>query len=235
MRSPRSLVITATLLGGFFTTSAASAMSLRTDLTVLAFSQDGASALVQVVVNGPEGGDQISYEVWSVNAPVRERFELSSDLSPGDGSHPQTVEQKACVERLNQLSAVLKRRGFKGATVQPAQCSKRGNFVTVDKPHLAEVDAALFRAKNKKLVHEDLEVHFRGNIIEIVKGDAVKCTITQPKRDAPVEIHVSGTKGGKLVYVLQKVSDGDEGLLGLCGTLADGVMKALPIDEAPKK
>jgi hypothetical protein len=235
MRSLRSLVIVATLQAGLLVTSIASAMSLRTDLTVLAFSQDGASALVQVVVNGPEGGDQIAYEVWSANAPVRERFELSSDLSPGDGSRPQTVQQKDCVDRLNQLGQVLKRRGFKGATAHPAQCNKRGNLVTVDKPHLAEVDAALFRAKNKKLVHEDLEVRFRGSSIEIAKGDVVQCTIAQPRRDAPAEIHVSGTKGGKLVYVVQKVSDGDEGLLGLCGAGADGALKALPLDEAPKK
>ncbi len=213
------------------------AMSLRTDLTVLAFSQDGASALVQVVVSGPEGGGQIAYELWSASAPVRERFELSSDLSPGDGSRPQAVADKTCVARLQELGATLKRRGFRGATVQPGQCSKRGNLVTVDKQQLADVAAAQFKAKNNKLSHEGLEVRFRGSNIDLMKGEDRQCTIAQPKREAPAEIHVSGTKSGKLVYVLQKVGDGDEGLLGLCGAGPDGALKALPLTDtaAPAK
>lgn len=230
----RKALVCTSLLAATLVCSAASAMSLRSDLAVIAFSKDGTSALVQIVVRGPEGGGQIAYELWSASGPARQRYELSSDLSPGDGSTPQAILPKACTERLAELGKELARRGFRGVTVQPGQCGKRGNLVTVDKKQLADVADAAFQAKGNKLQHGDLEVRFRGNNIDVLQGEERRCSVTQPARNAPAEIHVSGTKSGKLVYLIQQVGDGDEGLLGLCGAGPDGVLKLLSLKgDAP--
>lgn len=209
----------------------ASAMSLRTHYTVLAFSDDGKSALVHAAVDGPEGGGQSRYEIWSASAPHRARTEVSSDLSPGGSAKPQTITQSACGEALKTLDVSLHKRGFKGVSVHADKCSKREGLVVVDAPHRKEIESARYKALGNKLTRDGIEIRFRGSEIGMYKDEIKQCAITQPKRETPAEITVGGPKGGKLVYVLETTSTSDEGLLGLCGVGEGGKLQLLPLDD----
>ena len=187
------------------------------------------TALVRATVIGPEGGGQLVYELWGPGKPARQRYELSSTLSSGDGKKNERVDAKTCTERVNALDAELKKRGFKDVKTQAQFCAKHGEQVVVDKRAATEVAAAKFMASGNKLAHEGLEVRFRGTAINVFKDERLLCTIVQPKREAPTEIHVSGSKSGRLVYVTEQSSAGDQGLLGMCAATGAGQLTAQDI------
>jgi len=207
------------------------AMSLRTHFTIMAFSEDGKSALVHAAVGGPEGGGQSRYEIWSASSPHRARIEVSSDLSQGGSAKPQTITAAACADALKALDATLRKRGFKGVTVHADKCGKREGLVVVDPPHGKEIETARYRALGNKLARDGIEVRFRGSEIGMYKDEIKLCAIAQPKRDTPAELAVGGPKGGKLIYVIETTSQGDQGLLGLCGVGEGEKLQLLPLEE----
>jgi len=226
--SLRLLLIGVTL---FAAAAASQAMSMRTHFTPLALSEDGRSILIRADISGPEGGGAHDYEIWSASAPHRVRVSVSSDLSTGGGHHPETISAATCAQNLKGLEAELKKRNFKGVSVHGDHCAKRNALVTVDDKTTKALEAARFRAKGNKLVHEDLEVRFRGTEIAIFQAESKLCALEQAKREAPAEIMVGGGKGGQLVYVLETTSSGDQGLVGLCGVV-DGRLQTLPLSAA---
>jgi hypothetical protein len=205
------------------------AMSMRTHYTPLAFSEDGKSVLVRADIQGPEGGGARDFEIWSAAAPHRQRVSTSSDLGDGSGQHAQHVSASACVQGLKDLEGTLRKLGFKGVAVHPDRCTRRSELVTIDEHTSKEVEGARFRAKGNKLVHEGLEVRFRGTEIGVYRDETKLCSLSQPKRDVPAEIAVGGGKAGRLVYVIETTSSGDQGLLGMCGEGSDGKLVALPL------
>jgi hypothetical protein len=219
------------LLATFVAYGTAHAMSMRTRLTTLAFNEAGTAALVRTEVSGPEGGGELSFEIWSITAPYRTRVTVSSDLSPGNGAKPQTVTPEACASALKELDGGLRSRGFKGVTVHADRCTKRQELVSVDPKHGKDVGDARFKAKGNALAHDGIEVRFRGKELALYRDEAKMCAITQPKRETPAELSVWGGKGGKLVYIIETRSSGDMGLLGLCGADADGKLQLLQTEE----
>jgi hypothetical protein len=209
---------------------AASAMSMNTRLTPLAFNDEGTAVLVRADVNGPEGGGQQSFEIWASTAPYRTSVTVSSDLSPGNGSKPQTVTAEACATALKELDGGLRAHGFKGVSVHADRCAKRHDLVSVDAKHTKDVGEARFKAKGNALAHEGIEVRFRGKELAFYRDESKMCALMQPKRETPTELSVWGAKGGKLVYVIETRSSGDMGLLGMCGADADGKLQLLQTD-----
>jgi hypothetical protein len=107
--------------------TAALAMGLHTTTTSLAKSTDGTSELFEEDSSGPEGGGVTAFRIVGYGAGhgPAQTFEVSNDLSPGDGSRPQSVSEKECRGRLADLAALLKARGFKGVRVRPDVCAQK--------------------------------------------------------------------------------------------------------------
>jgi len=113
-------LLPAVLIAGGAT--AAFAMSIRESKTPLARSADGAT-LTEVRAHGPEGGGSLTYRVQGKSARDVVDFLMSSDLSPGDGSRPQTVPPETCRQRVAALGTELAKRKIAGVTLHPEACS----------------------------------------------------------------------------------------------------------------
>jgi hypothetical protein len=115
--------------------SAGLAMSMRESKTPLTSSADGAT-LYEVQGEGPEGGGSLSYRVQGRSPRDTIDFLVSSDLSPGDGSRPQSVSTEVCRQRLAALTTELAKRKIAGVTVRPEGCRTvhRVGLVAVAKP-----------------------------------------------------------------------------------------------------
>ena len=204
---------------------------MRTRYTVLAFSDDGHSALVRSDVQGPEGGGEIGYELWSSAAmPHRLRVVVSSDFSQGGAEHPQTISTTACGAALKTLGDGLQKRGFREVSVHADHCGKRVDLVTVGGRHDKDVAESRFLARGNKLVRDGIEVRFRGREIGLWKDEVKQCAFAQPSRETPAEIAVAGTKGSRLIYVVETTSAGDQGLVGLCALGADGKLAPVGLE-----
>jgi len=121
--------------------SAAFAMGVQESKTPLARSADGAT-LYEVRGQGPEGGGSLAYRLQGP-APGRSAdFVVSSDLSPGDGSRPQSVSADVCRQRLAALAVELAKRKIVGVTLHPEECrtNRRVGLVVVANPGAAPND-----------------------------------------------------------------------------------------------
>lgn len=98
----------------------AAAMSIRTETETLATSADGKSALQRLDSSGPEGGGSVTYRV--TGSEPRD-FEISNDLSPGDGSRPQHISERVCRDRLAELMKLVAKRGIRGVSIDPKACA----------------------------------------------------------------------------------------------------------------
>src|SRR5690242_6914333 len=98
------------------------AMHIRTEVSVLAWSRDGQSVLLDEIADGPEGGGAHSLALVTTAAPHIVRFALSSDFSPGDGSRPQRITVAACTQAARKLAGRAK--AFPGLRIQPERCKK---------------------------------------------------------------------------------------------------------------
>ncbi|HSY41920.1 MAG TPA: hypothetical protein VLA79_20425 [Polyangia bacterium] len=116
-------------------TSAAFAMGIQVNRTPLARSADGAT-LYEVRGQGPEGGGSLSYRVEGPRPGDSADFLVSSDLSPGDGSRPQSVSAEACRQRLAALAGKLVKQKIVGVTLHPEGCqaNRRVGLVVVATP-----------------------------------------------------------------------------------------------------
>jgi hypothetical protein len=99
-------------------------MHIRTNVTLVAFSTDGASALLEKKQDGPEGGGSLSYAVVSAEEPYASAFALSSNFSHGGGDRPQSIDAKTCVENAKALRKLLDDKRFEKIEVSPDACSK---------------------------------------------------------------------------------------------------------------
>ncbi|MBS2030479.1 MAG: hypothetical protein JST54_21430 [Deltaproteobacteria bacterium] len=119
---------TALVLTVVFASSTSLAMSIHSEETPIAKSDDGATTLIQVDSYGPEGGGSLVYKLKSARG--EESFVISSNFSPGDGSRPQAISEKACVEALTQLGA--KTASWKAhVVVHPEACGAKGRSAPV--------------------------------------------------------------------------------------------------------
>jgi hypothetical protein len=111
---------------------AAFAMGIEESKTPLARAADG-TTLYEVRGQGPEGGGSLSYRVQGPAPRDRTDFVVSSDLSPGDGSRPQSVSAEICRQRLAALASELAKRKLAGVTLHPEECrtKRRAGLVVV--------------------------------------------------------------------------------------------------------
>ena len=109
----------------------AQALSVRHHFRLVAWSSDGASALVSISARGPERGGSMSYRVISAAGDPDLEIMVSNRMSPGDGSTPQQVSKKQCVRQLRKLRTVLRRLKFEGVQTRPRGCSQNPRCAAV--------------------------------------------------------------------------------------------------------
>ena len=110
------------------------ALAMRHHLKLLAWSSDGASALLANKVRDREGGGALGYRVIRADGKTDLRLEVSKLTNPGAGSKRQRVTRKRCLRRLGQLRSTLRRLRFRGVGVVASACAgkERSGLVEID-------------------------------------------------------------------------------------------------------
>jgi hypothetical protein len=111
-------------------------MHITSTVEVIAFSSDGAAALVARREDGPEGGGSLSFVLVGRGVSGT----LTSTFSPGDGSTPETVSAAACRAVANALAAAT--ADFVGVSVQPRACAQDRTTVVRAAPEARRAVAA---------------------------------------------------------------------------------------------
>ena len=119
--SQKELILFAIVLL-FAATGPVRALSIRSNVHVIAWSKDGSGALLGVSAQGPEGGGSVNFRVFSAKENVDLAFELSDDMSPGDGSTPQRVWAIQCLSRLGDIKAAAARLHIEGVEYFRSGC-----------------------------------------------------------------------------------------------------------------
>ena len=123
----RTLVpLPALLISALLFSMPAWAMRTQVSISIVAWSEDGASVLLREDGNGPEGGGYERYRL--IEPQLGLTITPSSDMSPGDGSTPQSVDEKECRTQLESLQEKLTKLKFPGVRINVANCAKRGDF-----------------------------------------------------------------------------------------------------------
>jgi hypothetical protein len=207
----------------------ANAMHVMHDFIPVAYSPDGAHLLVRAVAHGPEGGGSEAFEIWGPMPPNRVRFEVSSDFSPGGGTHPQTISVGVCAQHLRELDMALKARGFTDIEMLPNACTKRsGAYLKTSQALETQVHDAVWQSKDGAFVRDEYRLRKKGNDWAVEKKGAAACSLTIDPGHVH-ELSVGGYKPDRLVYVIAHYDYVDQALVGLCAAAADGKLQPLPI------
>lgn len=190
----------------------AGAMSIRTNVSLLAFSRSGESFLLQVSKDGPEGGGSLGYALYDVRRRTVAVFTISSDFSPGDGSTPQRIHAGSCQAAAGKLRRLLAQKKYPGVSVRPGRCAgkRRWNVVEVS-------------ARTRRLLQASAFSHEKGTG-GLVKGPLVVGTHRKKlglwTRKAAPGSSTSGLSGaflapwGKAVVTLLSSPSGHDTRLG---------------------
>jgi hypothetical protein len=189
-------------------------MMITANFELSAWSGDGGSALVRILEQGPEGGGALSYLV--VNAAGSRRYVLSSDLSPGDGSTPQSISEKACRATAKELATRL--ASFDGVAVRADRCGgDRADVVKVDETQAARVARSFAPAGTVVTrIGKTLKIARDGQKTEVVKVD-------HRAKD------IQWASAGPLILVVEK-GDRADGLLAAVVQTPIGLV-TVPVDQ----
>jgi hypothetical protein len=157
-----------------------SAMSVRTDASLVAWSTNGKSALLRIISHGPEGGGGRGYQVVG---EVQARVEVSNTMSPGDGSTPERVTPASCKAAAKQLGAALVKAGISGATITESSCDDRSRSDVVTTEAMEET-GFFAPGKGGVLTRGTARLEVKGAQLTVTEGDLAK-TFTAP--EAPPE------------------------------------------------
>jgi hypothetical protein len=176
----------------------APAMCVDVGYQVLAFSSDGESVLIEERGHGPEGGGSLAYLLLSGTAPSTQRFVVSSDMSPGDGSTPESVSMAALQKTLRELADALKRKKLGGVKVGAA-ARERGGLVTVEPATSKEVTP--FQQQRRELAAGGYRIAVRTRALTVSdKHGSLPLTLWSP-RDSMQGLSASMKAGGKLLVL----------------------------------
>jgi hypothetical protein len=151
------------LFGLALTPAAARALCVDTVYSVLAFSPDGDSVLLEERAHGPEGGGSLAYLLLSATAPTATRFSVSSNFSPGDGSEPESVSTAQLQKTLRALAEAVKRKKLAGVQVTAANAS-RVDMVRLQPSAARGTGLAVARGE---LVGGGLRISLKGNALTV--------------------------------------------------------------------
>lgn len=206
-------------------------MHIRTNVEILAFSQDGAAALLEKGEFGPEGGGALSYVLVSAKAAHRLEVTVSSDFSPGDGSRPQRVDVKTCQSALRRLGKVLAEAGVAGVVTHPERCSKRGRLVEVSPKKKEEVEASCFRG-DADLRLGGLVLRATGTDLVLERDGAPTVVLNRAALRGKGKLGAVLSPSRRLLVVLRVTAD--ETVAEHVFVSADGTLESLArIDDSP--
>jgi len=189
-------------------------MHMRSVVHPVAVSADGRSLLLSQSDRGPEGGGASSLILLSLEAPQRTTFLLSRDLSPGDGSTPQTVSAAQCASELEKLKAALAAKGFVGVTVA-STCASRSGLVTVSPAERARAQATRFTKRGTGLALGGWQLEGGSGALKLSgPGGVTELALTYPIRE---ELAALGTPDMRLLVLLDGSFD-HTWMIGIWGT-----------------
>ncbi|MCC6811225.1 MAG: hypothetical protein IT381_27590 [Deltaproteobacteria bacterium] len=187
---------------------------------VLAYSDDGASALTMTRDNHEGGGAAVALRF--ITHDKSKRYEVSN----GDGKK-ERVSPADCKSRVTALQKQLKDAKFTGVDVAAKACAKKGrdSIVRTLKRHSEDAAAAQFKEQDGALVHskhgkavlENQSLNIDG-LRSIMLGEEIKAETLRvalsPSRKLLLVFH--GASGGAtIVYAAAIAADGTPAPIGL--------------------
>jgi hypothetical protein len=160
------LVTTAALLVAV----SSSAMGVRSDASLVAWSANGKSALLRIISHGPEGGGARGYQVVG---EVQARVEVSNTMSAGDESTPDRVTPASCKAAAKQLSAALAKAGIGGATITESICDDRSRSDVVTTEAMEET-GFFTPGKGGVLTRGAATLEVKGAQLTVTEGEKAK-------------------------------------------------------------
>lgn len=195
-------------------------MRIRKQVTVVAFSADGESALLHDREDGPEGGGSLAYHVVSLRRPM-ESFGFSSNFSEGGPRRPQRVTATECGAQARRLAKALAVLGFSNVTVRPTRC-------TAARSKIVEVRGGRGSpaCSNLPCSTQGWKIARRGDELRVSQGRAeARFSSLAPSTEAKVWVILSPTR--RLAVVEQE--DQDHSVVGVFG-VAGGKLQR--VDQA---
>jgi hypothetical protein len=134
-------------LSVLFVSAPASAMGVRSNTFILAWSDDGRSALLSTVAHGPEGGGRQLLHLVSLEKAHNQTVEVSNDLSAGGPKHPEKISASECQKRVQVLADSLKTLVFTGVEAKAAACKRpvRDAIVRTLKKHAEQAQDSFMK------------------------------------------------------------------------------------------
>lgn len=162
---------------------------------LIAWSSDGATALVTEVITTPNGGGERAIRLLSQRSPRRV---VLSRVSDPDAKTPQKISERSCTQRLKSLDKVLKKRGFSDVTVD-ATCADRAKLLSVSDAQKAKTADTWFSGEGLSLSRDDLEIGLTGNVLSLTTNSvSVGSWSSTPQ---PLQLRAAISATGQLAVV----------------------------------
>ncbi|MGB0588936.1 MAG: hypothetical protein ACPGU1_04570 [Myxococcota bacterium] len=181
--------------------SAQEAPTHRAEL--LAWSSDGATALVTEVITTPNGGGERAVRLVSKRGS--KRIVLSRVADPS-ATTPQKISERSCISRLKSLDKLLQKRGFSGVTVD-AVCADRATLIRVGDAQTAKTADTWFSGEGLRLSRDGLALSLEGNILML---DSHGATIGNwSPTPQPLKLRAAMSATGHLMLVFYEWGSGN--------------------------
>lgn len=203
----RALTLLASLLMAAPTALATDAPTHRAEL--LAWSDDGMTALVRETSTIPAGGGQRALRLLSARGAKRV---ILSQIDNPNAKRAQKVSDRACASRLRSFGKLLAKRGFTDVSVA-VTCADRATLVTIGRAAAARVADTWFSGRGTHQTRDALTVSLRDNVLEL--GSDGKLVGRWPNTPQPLEIRAALSPSGSVIVVVHQWEPGNSGVLAV--------------------
>lgn len=163
---------------------------------LIAWSSDGASALISEVVTNPDGSGERAIRLLSKRSPKRV---VLSKIANANAKKPQKVSERSCIQRMKGLKATVDKRGFSDLTFD-LNCADRANLVTAGEALKAKTADTWFSGEGLALDRGSLELSLKDNVLVLAsQGSPVASWANTPQ---PLQLKAAMASTGRLVIIL---------------------------------
>jgi len=188
-------------------------MGLTSNFRLLTWSEDGRYAFIENSVDGPEGGGEIIFYIIGGDNFVTEKYLLSNNLSPGDGSRPERVNEIQYWIELKKLNESLKAKKFLNIKVKAQFSDKRYNSIIIDNKKI-KIKEGVFKKSFNTYIYQDIALTVNKKDLELeFKNKKVK-TIDNALFNENSNLNLFISPTGKMIIVFLQSNNYGGYLLG---------------------
>jgi hypothetical protein len=162
---------------------------------LIAWSSDGATALVTEIVTTPNGGGERAIRLISQRGPKRT---VLSKVNDPNATTPQKVSVRSCVQRMKSLDKTLQKRGFSDVSLD-LTCADRASLISVGDAQTAKTADTWFSGEGLRLSRDGLTLSLEGNALTLASHDAL-FGLWSPMPQ-PLQLKAAMSATGRLIVV----------------------------------